>query len=467
MQKIIHSKFFFISALLVLHALFFMYAVHSGNIYLHNDSDEYLQQAENLKQHYSSYAGDWNQPVSNYLVSRRPPFSGFFIMTVKTIYNSDFAVCFVQCLLSIFNLLLVVKLIRNFFPGWNKYGKLLFLLLFFSTQFIYSNMIMMEVLFQTMLILSFYFIIEYFDTKKSIHFLMFHIFLTAAVLIKPVLYLFWIPLLFFMIWMLWKKIIKPVQLSFILIFVTIIFFISFHNYKKTGYFHYSSVNENYIVNYSVYLTLADKEKGAAAERKISEMMKEAASKSNYHDYSVFVRQESFRIIKDNLSSFIFLQVKGVINFFIDHGRWDMYAFFDKQPKENVKGWKYYYQLEGIKGALNYLNQFPVLLFIYLVLVYFVNALITISFILFLSDKKINPAVRIIIFLFIIYIAIVTGMIGSARFRMAVYPFLLFAFPFGYEKLKNILQRDKRKEKMQYLFSLSSLLILSLFNHLCH
>ena len=266
-----------------------------------------------------------------------------------------------------------------------------------------------------------------------------------------------------MFWMLWKKIIKPFHLSFILIFITAIFLISYHNYKKTGYFHYSSVNENYIVNYSVYLTVADKEKGAEAERKISEMLEQAKAKTNYHDYSVCIREKSFQIIKENLFSFIFLETKGIMNFFIDHGRWDIYAFFDKQPEENIKGWKYYYEEDGIGGAVNYLKQFPVFLFIYLIAVYFVNILITISFVLFLSDKKINPAVRLFIFLIVAYIAVVTGMIGSARFRMAVYPFLLFAFPFSYEKLKNILQRGKRKARTKTLFSL---LISSLFFHLC-
>jgi hypothetical protein len=460
MQKFFHSKFFFISALVLLHGIFFAYAFHSGNIYLHNDSDEYLHQAENLRVHYSSYAGDWNQPINNYLVSRRPPLSGFFIMTVKTICNSDYAVCFVQCLLSIFNLLLVLKLIRHFLPGWNKYGNVIFLLLFFPTQFIYANMIMMEILFQSMLILSFYFIVKYFDSKKTIHLLWFHIFLAAGVLVKPVLYLFWIPLLVFMLWMLWKKIIKPFQLSFILIFASTVFLISYNNYKKTGYFHYSSVNENYIVNYSVYLIVADKEKGAEAEKKISEMLKEAALKNNYHDYSVFVREESFRIIKDNLSAFLFLEAKGIVNFFIDHGRWDIYAFFDKQPEENKKGWKYYYQQEGMQGAINYLKQFPVFVFIYLLLVYLVNSLVTISFVLFLSDKNINPAVRMIIFLFVAYIAMVTGMIGSSRFRMAIYPFLLLTFSFGFEKFKNALQARNRKPKIG--FSFISLFITILF-----
>ncbi|MEP7167794.1 MAG: glycosyltransferase family 39 protein [Bacteroidota bacterium] len=446
MQKIFHSKAFFVFSIILLHAIFFIYAFRSGNIYLHNDSDEYLHQAENLKQYHSSYAGDWNQPVNNYLISRRPPLTGLFIATIKSVWNSDFAICFVQCLLSIFNLLIVVSLICKFSPRWSKYGSIIFLLLFFPTQFIYANMIMAEVFFQTMLILAFYFIIKYFDSKKSMNLLWFHVFLTAALLIKPVLYLFWFPSIVFMLWLLWKKLIRPFHLSFILIFCSTIFFISYHNYKKTGYFHYSSVNENYIVNYSVYLTVADKEKGVEAQKRISEMMKEATSKSSYQDYSVFIRNESFQIIKDHLPSFIFLQLKGVLNFFIDHGRWDLYAFFDKQPEENMKGWKHYYQQEGMAGAFNYLKQFPVFLFIYLVLVCLVNLVITTSFILFLFNKEIHPGIRMLIFLLVAYIAIVTGMIGSARFRMAVYPFLLFAFPFGFKKLKMFLQKGKRNEK---------------------
>jgi hypothetical protein len=196
----------------------------------------------------------------------------------------------------------------------------------------------------------------------------------------------------------------------------------------------------------VYLTVADREKGPEAEQKIAEMMKEAAAKSSYHDYSVFIRDESIQIIKNNLPSFIFLQMKGIANFFIDHGRWDLYAFFDKQPQENSNGWKYYLEKDGLSGAINYLEQFSPFLFFYLLAVYLVNILLTTSFILFLANKKINPALRMIIFLLVAYIACVTGMIGSARFRMAVYPFLLFTFPFGFEKLRMFLQREKRQEK---------------------
>lgn len=421
------TQYFFFTALILLHVLFFCYALHSGNIYLHNDSDEYLHQAENIKLHHSWYSGDLSKPVNNYLISRRPPLNGFFIMATKSIFESDYAFLFFQNVFSIFNFFLLTKLLRLFGCGFKNKIAVLMLLLFFPTQLIYANMIMAEILFQTMLLCAFYFFIRFFQEKKTASFLLFHLFLTGAVLTKPVLYLFWIPLILFTVWLLIKKMIKPLQAGLAFIFPATIFLISFHNYNKTGYFHYSSVNENYLVNYSVYLTVADKEKGEEAEKKISEMMREAARKKSYHDYSVFIRQQSFHMIRDHLPSFIFLQIKGILNFFIDHGRWDIYAFFDKQPKENMKGWKYYYNEQGWKGAYTYLSKFPFFLSMYLIAVYVINIILLFSFMRFLTDKNTAPEIRTLAFIIVGYIAFATGMIGSARFRMAVYPFFILSF----------------------------------------
>src|ERR1051325_2693811 len=118
MNKVFQSKSFFISSLIILHALFFLYAVHSEKIYIPKDSAEYLTLAYNLSHHHTWYSGNLNQPVNDYYYSHVSPLTGFFITSVKFIYNSDEAICFAQCLLSIFNFLIVIKCIRLFYPSW-------------------------------------------------------------------------------------------------------------------------------------------------------------------------------------------------------------------------------------------------------------------------------------------------------------------------------------------------------------
>lgn len=440
MRKLFHSKTFFIVVLILLHAVFFFNALQSGNIYLHNDSDEYLAQAENILHHQSWYQGKWNESHIGYLDSRRPPLTGIVIAFVKAMANSDYSVCIFQCLLSIFNFLIIIKSIQQFSPTWNSYGNILLPLLFFPTQFIYSNMIMAEVFFQTTLLCAFYFAIKYFILKKSFFLLWFHLILTTAVLIKPVLVYFWIPLSVYYSFLLANRKIKFITVSSLLIFPLVIFIISYRNYSINGVFQYSSVKENYLPNYAVLKTVQLIEGREQAITAVDNIYKAANQKPNYKEYHDALLDESFKILSEHKPEVLFLIAKGFINFFIDAGRWDLYSFFYTPPQENMKGWSYFYQHEGLKGSMNYFGQFPLLIIIYMLFTYLVNIVITSSFILFLFTKNIKPEIRIFIFLLVVYIALMTGMIGSARFRMAVHPILLFTFVFAYTLYKQYVQK---------------------------
>jgi len=46
--------------------------------------------------------------------------------------------------------------------------------------------------------------------------------------------------------------------------------------------------------------------------------------------------------------------------------------------------------------------------------------------LFLFKKQIDLKIRVIIFIIIIYIALITGPMSASRFRLPVYPLMLFA-----------------------------------------
>jgi hypothetical protein len=164
----------------------------------------------------------------------------------------------------------------------------------------------------------------------------------------------------------------------------------------------------------------------------------AETKGSYKAYCEYVESSNAKIIKDNLPTYLWLETKGIFNFFIDHGRFDLYSFFDAPPTENMNGMPWYYRQEGIKGVLNYLSQFPIGLLVYLPIICLVNVFIAICFIFFLFNKKVSLEIRIAAFLFVFYLAIITGPIGAARFRMPIYPILLFTLPFGMATIKRII-----------------------------
>ena len=169
-KAILSNGFLFsLFTLIALHAYFFIYAVNHNNIYLADDSQEYLWQAFNLKHHFSWYGGDFKKPYDTYLQTRRTPLYGVFIFIVKGIYDSDLFVCLLQNLMSIFSFhvvgLMANKLKLNF--SWLLIP---LLLLFFSTQLIYANRIMADVLFQFLLVMSVWSFLSFIEKRKSYYY---------------------------------------------------------------------------------------------------------------------------------------------------------------------------------------------------------------------------------------------------------------------------------------------------------
>jgi len=415
----------------------------NASIYL-KDSFEYLNQAKNITSGNFWYSGDIHQIFNNDLVSQRPPLYSFFILIFKSIIHSDHFILLIQCFISIFIFTLVYKLYQKF--GKETPSPFIFsLLLFFPTQLIYSNMIMSELLCQAMVFLSFYFMIIFLINHKQKNLFLFFLFISLAILTKPVWYLFWISALLFMIYLLYKKIIPIYSFIYILLPIATIFLICLHNYNQTGYFHYSSVKRTNMVNYNVYLTLAQKYSPDSANTILADINKTALMKGTYKDFAQYIEDENTRIIKENLPTYIWLETKGIFNFFTDHGRFDMYSFFSLPPEENMNGLYWFYSHYGIKGVQQYLSQFPIGLIIYLPIIVLVNIFITLCFLLFLFNRKIPLEVRLTTILFIFYLAIITGPIGAARFRMPVYPILLFTLPFGFDILKEKLTRKSKNK----------------------
>jgi len=98
---------------------------------------------------------------------------------------------------------------------------------------------------------------------------------------------------------------------------------------------------------------------------------------------------------------------------------------------NTKGW--------LNGILEFLKQAPILLLSVLGLSLIWNLLITGVLIWFLFNRRLPIWIRLLAFLFLAYIIGSTGVLGLARYRIAVAPILWFAFLIG---LNSIILRKK-------------------------
>lgn len=424
--------------IIIFHAAFFLIALNNGNIYLADDSQEYLNQAYNLKHFNNWYGGDFSKPYNAYLQTRRAPLYGFFIFLSKSIYNSDFFVCLVQNLLSVFNFILLLKIAKNLRV---KYSPLYipFALLFFPTQLIYANRIMADVLFQTFVVAAVYFFSGYFESKKPAALFWFVLMITFALLTKPVLYLFWLVIAVFFLMMFRKRIFQVKCVCFALIPAAAVFILSWYNYNKTGYFHFSSGSNMMVYHY--YSTASRFTENANALLVSDSLTANARAADNLKELSKRMNNAFINSVKQHPAQFAVLQANGMFQFFIDHGRWDLYSFFVEPVYLQTSGWRQAYNKNGFAGIWNYISKIGWWQFIYLSVTVLINIFLAISLFFFLSDKTINTWTRILTAALIVYLVLFTGMVGCSRYRMAIYPFLLLSIPFAIEKMKHFLMRN--------------------------
>jgi Dolichyl-phosphate-mannose-protein mannosyltransferase len=429
---------FSLFALIALHAFFFIYAVNHNTIYLADDSREYLWQAFNLKHHFLWYGGDFQKPYDAYLQTRRAPLYGVFIFLVKSIYNSDLFVCLIQNVMSIFSLLMV-GLMANKLKIKFDWMLIPVLLFFFPTQLIYANRIMADVLFQFVIMLSLWYFLIFIEKRKSQHLYYFSLFIGLAMLTKPVIYLFSVMLIFFFIYM-WRK--KQIVLSQIFIsFIPMAFvlLLSIYNQKQTNYFHFSSGNNMMVYHY--YSTAARFNPDGNDFIKSDSIYDVARTTSNdLKEFSSSMRSEFIKIVKENPVKVSLLQLNGMLQFFIDHGRWDMESFFVSSVYMQTKGWQYEWQNNGLSGLWKYLKSIGIIKTIYLLSIIIVNILLAFTFFKFLLTKDVSFWVRVFLISLTIYIVLVTGFVGCSRYRMVLYPFIVLGVMHYFSRRKiNIMQ----------------------------
>ncbi len=421
-MKLQRNIFFIV--LILLHLFFFIKAIDNGHVFT-KDSFEYLQQAKNIRDHHSWYCGDLNLPIEPALYSQRPPGYGVFIAVVKSINDNIWFLLLVQNLLSIFNFYLLYRLLQILNIKINLL-LLIIPLLFFFSQFIHANLIMTELLLQTVLMLSFYFITRFILFKEPSSIWLYQLFITCALLIKPIWYLFPLVSILFFIYLINKKNVKSWTITAHLIPLIFIAGIFIHNHQQTNYWEYSSIQRKLMVNYNVLEVMEDVHGKEKALLLVDKLQDDAAVKTSYAEQADYMQSEINKVLRGYPLVFIKIELKGMLRFFTDHSRYDMDSFFSQTPLQTSSCYVDY-TANGWKGLVSHFKNYNGWYLVYLVISILVNTLLLICLFVFVKQKNIDIAVRIILFSIIIYTAFLTGPTGTTRFRLPVYLLLLIAF----------------------------------------
>ncbi|MEO0469840.1 MAG: hypothetical protein AAF206_09490 [Bacteroidota bacterium] len=477
MKNWLTDRNLFWGTLVFLHLCAWGYQINQQNWYL-ADSVEYWQQGENLWEHGAMYCGEYRKPLREDFYTKRPPVYPIILAGFQLLPHAEIWLSLVQNLLSLFNIWLMLSLMDRVRVRPRRLIWLLPFLILYPAQFIYANLVMTEILFQTVLLLLTIQMLNLFrtslvneamagrnpeksggggDGKEAVQhfsaliFGSFHlrkrtilgwekpekyllqsgIIIILGMLTKPILYLASLPFLGWAIWLGWrrKKLMQAILIG--LIPLLTVFAYNSWNQSRTGYFHFSSIQNLSLLQYSTQNLLIHQlgyEEGVAAADTI---LYRSLRQASYAEGQQLLQRECFAVIFDQPAAYTGFHLKGMLNFFLDPGRFDIAHFFGWQGEGGLLS---AFSNGGYRGVLDYLGQQPLLMVGLLLGVLLMNGIKSLCLLFFAFQKRIPLSHRLIVLAVIGYIAFLTASSGASRFALPVFPLLMVGvaglFKFG-------------------------------------
>lgn len=410
------KHFLFLSFMML---LFLAFRIIQGDFRL-QDSEDYFAVAELLKN------GDYFSFTSNFdkaaLVTKRPFLYPLLILFPG--FLNDLIIVLVQTALGIFNIYLILKLFKEL--GGKSFKLLSLLLLLTPSVFIYTHLIMTEALVMTLFLLLAQLLTKQLNSKKIFWI---QVIITALLFLKPAFYLFAIVnLLFFIVYFIRTKtfyftVLIPLTLT--------IGYMAF-NKERTGYFHFSSMQNINLIDYNLHLFKAQKEGVAVADEWKEAIYDRSLSLPNFKERSEFLALEGKKTIKENLVSYSVFHLYGAVRGTIDPGRFDLMTFAGKYNPED--GFLNKLSTTSFKETINGFFEYKYFwIILILIPIFFAGLLKWILIFSFLWKKRNTINFRnSYLFLLISYSILITGPVNASRYMMPLQGILIVIAIIGWE-----------------------------------
>lgn len=396
----------------LLYLLFMLFRIVSGNYFL-ADSYEYLEVGK-LITNFSYF-----ENTSDFELTTKRPFIYPFFLSFFT-NASVVLILIIQTIISFISVFVCFKILKKLEV---KISNLLVVILFFTPSvFIYSQLIMSEWIVLLLLNVLTLVLLEPFSKRNFI------IIQTITVLLaftKPVFYPFiYINLLFFAYYL-----IKNKTFSLWLFFPVIILQLYlFHNEQKSGFKHFSSIENYNLINYNLYYFKASKLGKTEAEKWHKEVYenKNYVGK-NFKEQNIYLKNVGFNEIKNNFLSYSFYHFKTAIRGIFDPGRFDIMTFFDKE--DGKQG--FLEILNGNKSIQTLFKDKMIVIIALLIPIFLINILKYFYFSKFIIKNKHSNLIWYLFILFT-YNVLISGPVNSSRYMM---PFQILVICFALKEFQ--------------------------------
>ncbi|HTN47233.1 MAG TPA: hypothetical protein VL098_12865 [Flavipsychrobacter sp.] len=416
------SSLVFIVAIVLLQSVYFFIALQCGHIY-NGDSFEYIQEAINIKEQFFFYSGNRVLPLSPEYMTLRTPGYPLFLLAVYLMGINNWVVLFLQNLICLFNILYCRQTLQllGYQPKYDAW--LVLFLLFFPSQFVYTNLMAPDILLQTCTLIYFRYAVLFLKERQSNYTWYMAAALIAGLFIKPVLYPFAaIHLLMIIIYSLVCKSLKLKSvLATALLPLMCIGMYSYGNKIRTGKFHFSSIQSfNAIFYYQRYFS--DKVNALQGASFIEQERSAIAKLPAFADRYDRANARGIELLRSNFVPYISYHLGKSCMFFLETGRGELDEFTGRSTLGKLysgKSKKFitFIRESNSKELIHYLKNNTIVLFALGIL--FVNILKIIGMLFFLIKAPVAPVVKWFTVLFILYFALITGPISNAHYVLPI------------------------------------------------
>ncbi|GAA4032069.1 hypothetical protein GCM10022409_15370 [Hymenobacter glaciei] len=196
------------------------------------------------------------------------------------------------------------------------------------------------------------------------------------------------------------------------------------NQQRTGYFHFSSITEINLLHYNAAGVVRQLEGPAAEESWVAQVLREADAKADFAARQQVIQQKSEAVLLAHPWVYARQHLTGMVAFFLDPGRFDISEFLGLEP---LKGGGLLAQVRtgGLWGAV---RQLPLGQLAALLVVLLANTtrvvLAAWGFCQLGRGPREWQVARWLAVGLLVYLALLTGPLGAARFLMPAWPLLL-------------------------------------------
>ena len=412
--------------LAITHLLGMGWALHERNWYF-ADTDRYQQMALNVVEHHEAFARPWNgakpqgQQVQEFTI--RPPGYPLVVALLGGLGSKPVMLLMVQNVLSLLNIGAILswwkKRVRP--TQWQWMGGIV-LVLSFPSQIIYANAMMSEMLLQTAVLVLTGCLSAFMMGGKPRYFGASCVALVAALLIKPVFYPLATGIAVLGTVVAYRY--KDYRLAIIGAgpLLAVFLYMSW-NMQRTGFFHFSSIAEINLLHYNAAGLVRLTEGADREDQWVSQVLRQANAEPTFASRQSTIRRLSMAELAKHPVVYAKQHVRGMGVFFLDPGRFDISQFF-KLTTLPGGGLLSHSQAGSLWSAL---GRMPLAVLCLLLTVALANAarlVLAVRGFTTLSSGAFEKRGRWVAVGIILYVSVLTGPLGAARFMVPVWPLLL-------------------------------------------